>query len=202
MLLEFGLIRENSAPLAGFDVRVLEANNARVATTTARGTFQMALRGRESGVFVVHAPEESEPRQAYGFGTIRLVGADGASEVQLLAHGWIRHRKVNLSGIRCPNNAASLRLAASRTARAGELTEMFKTILQITSEGCEIIFYRSFDAAFLGASVASTSASWLVFVAALIAVFVTVLAEVCSNLPILQVSTPMLCGNPASCGAT
>jgi hypothetical protein len=32
-------------------------------------------------------------------------------------------------------------------------------MLQTTSEGCEIILYRSFGAAFLGASVASTDAS-------------------------------------------
>ncbi len=32
-------------------------------------------------------------------------------------------------------------------------------MLQTTSEGCEIILYRSFGAAFLGASVASTAIS-------------------------------------------
>jgi hypothetical protein len=36
---------------------------------------------------------------------------------------------------------------------------MFKTMLQTTSEGCEIILYRSFGAAFYGAEVASTDFS-------------------------------------------
>jgi hypothetical protein len=45
----------------------------------------------------------------------------------------------------------------------GPNIEMFKTMLQTASEGCEIILYRSFGAMFFGASVASTDADCVRF---------------------------------------
>ena len=58
---------------------------------------------------------------------------------------------------------------------------MMKTLLQTTSEGCEIILYRSFGSAYLGASVASPAASWLNFFGAVFAKIRTRLRETCND---------------------